>query len=52
LVVAFGGSAITRECSRRAFAKRQRSLQASDLTEEVHDAFLTLIGEPEELPKL
>jgi len=52
LAVAFGGSAITRECSRRAFAKRQRSLQASDLTEEVHDSFLTLIGEPEELPKL
>ncbi len=52
LAVAFGGSAITRECSRRAFAKRQRSLQASDLTDEVHDSFLTLIGEPEELPKL
>jgi len=46
LAAAFGGSAITRECSRRAFAKNQRSLQASDLTEEVHDAFLTLIGEP------
>ncbi|KAJ9611813.1 YjeF family domain-containing protein [Exophiala oligosperma] len=52
LVAAFGGSAITRECSRRAFAKRQRSLQASDLTEEVHDSFLALVGEPEELPKL
>ena len=47
LVAAFGGSAITRECSRRAFAKRQRSLQASDLTDEVHDSFLSLIGEPE-----
>lgn len=47
LVAAFGGSAITRECSRRAFEKRQRSLQASDLTEEVHEAFLGLIGEPE-----
>ena len=47
LVAAFAGSAITRECSRRAFAKRQRSLQASDLTEEVHDSFLNLIGEPE-----
>ncbi|KIW92058.1 YjeF family domain-containing protein [Cladophialophora bantiana CBS 173.52] len=46
LLAAFGGSAITRECSRRAFAKRQRSLQASDLTDEVHESFLTLIGEP------
>ncbi|KIV90240.1 YjeF family domain-containing protein [Exophiala mesophila] len=51
LVAAFGGSAITRECSRRAFEKRQRSLQASDLTEEVHNAFLTLIGEPGQGPK-
>lgn len=47
LVAAFAGSAITRECSRRAFAKRARSLQASDLTEEVHESFLHLIGEPE-----
>lgn len=47
LVAAFGGSAITRECSRRAFEKRARSLQASDLTDEVHDAFLSLVGEPE-----
>jgi ATP-dependent NAD(P)H-hydrate dehydratase len=47
LVAAFGGSAITRECSRRAYEKKQRSLQASDLTEEVHEAFLSLIGEPE-----
>jgi ATP-dependent NAD(P)H-hydrate dehydratase len=52
LVAAFGGSAITRECSRRAFAKRARALQASDLTEEVHDAFLTLIGEPTSIPKI
>ncbi|KAK1749325.1 H-hydrate dehydratase [Echria macrotheca] len=41
----FGGSAITRECSRLAFAKRGRSLQASDLTEEVHTAFMNLFGE-------
>ncbi|KAK0734461.1 carbohydrate kinase [Lasiosphaeria miniovina] len=40
----FGGSAITRECSRLAFAKRGRSLQASDLTEEVHTAFINLFG--------
>ena len=48
LVAAFGGSAITRECSRRAFEKRARSLQASDLTDEVHNAFLSLIGEPDQ----
>ena len=47
LVAAFAGSAITRECSRRAFVKRGRSLQAADLTEEVHASFLALIGEPE-----
>ncbi|KAK4150264.1 Ribokinase-like protein [Chaetomidium leptoderma] len=40
-----GGSAVTRECSRLAFAKRGRSLQASDLTDEVHTAFLNLFGE-------
>ena len=51
-VCAFGGSTITRECSRRAFAKRGRSLQAGDLTEEVFPAFNSLIGEPTELPKL
>ncbi|KAI5866995.1 H-hydrate dehydratase [Durotheca rogersii] len=43
----FGGAAITRECSRLAFKKKGRSLQASDLTDEVHIAFLNLIGEPE-----
>lgn len=47
LLVAWAGSAITRECSRRAFKAKGRSMQASDLTEEVHDSFLTLIGEPE-----
>lgn len=41
-LAAFGGSAVTRECSRLAFAKKGRSLQASDLTEEVHNAFLNL----------
>lgn len=30
------------ECSRLAFLKRGRSLQASDLTEEVHNAFMRL----------
>ncbi|KAI5293718.1 hypothetical protein KEM52_005283 [Ascosphaera acerosa] len=47
LVAAWAGSAITRECSRRAYAAKGRSLQASDLTDEVHEAFLSLIGEPE-----
>jgi len=42
---AYGGSAITRECSRLAFKEKGRSLQASDLTERVHPAFLDLIGE-------
>lgn len=45
LVCAWAGSAITRECSRRAFEKRGRSLQASDLTDEVHGSFMTLIGD-------
>ncbi|KAK1623607.1 Ribokinase-like protein [Colletotrichum phormii] len=44
-LAAFGGCAITRECSRRAFLKKGRSLQASDLTDEVHGAFMTLFGE-------
>ena len=48
IVAAWGGSAITRECSRLAFKKRGRSLQASDLTDEVSTAFETLIGEKEE----
>lgn len=49
LLAAWGGSAITRECSRLAFEQRGRSLQASDLTGEVGKAFLTLIGEKEEI---
>ncbi|KAG7144285.1 hypothetical protein HYQ46_006977 [Verticillium longisporum] len=44
-LAAFGGSAVTRECSRRAFAKKGRSLQASDLTDEVHNAFMYLFGD-------
>jgi ATP-dependent NAD(P)H-hydrate dehydratase len=44
-IVAYGGSAITRECSRLAFKAKGRSLQAADLTEHVHTAFLDLIGE-------
>ncbi|OJD22003.1 ATP-dependent (S)-NAD(P)H-hydrate dehydratase [Blastomyces percursus] len=45
LLVAWAGSAITRECSRRAFVVKGRSMQASDLTDEVHGSFLDLIGE-------
>ncbi|EFQ31304.1 carbohydrate kinase [Colletotrichum graminicola M1.001] len=44
-LAAFGGSAITRECSRRAFLRKGRSLQASDLTDEVHGSFMALFGE-------
>lgn len=42
---AYGGSAVTRECSRLAFKEQGRSLQASDLTGHVHQAFLDIIGE-------
>lgn len=48
LIAAWGGSALTRECSRLAFKKLGRSMQASDLTEQVSVAFETLIGEKEE----
>lgn len=47
LLAAWAGSSITRECSRKAFESKGRSMQASDLTDEVHGAFLRLIGEPE-----
>ncbi|KAJ5242912.1 YjeF C-terminal domain carbohydrate kinase-like protein [Penicillium citrinum] len=47
LLAAWAGSAITRECSRKAFELKGRSMQASDLTDEVHGSFLRLIGEPE-----
>ena len=49
---AYGGSAITRECSRLAFKEKGRSLQAADLTGFVHTAFLDLIGEKAEESKL
>ncbi|KAJ2901371.1 YjeF domain containing protein [Zalerion maritima] len=47
LLAAFAGAAVTRECSRLAFLKKGRSLQASDLTDEVHNAFLNLFGDDE-----
>jgi ATP-dependent NAD(P)H-hydrate dehydratase len=48
LLAAWAGSGITRECSRRAFEAKGRSMQASDLTDEVQESFLALIGEPEQ----
>ena len=47
LLAAWAGSSITRYCSARAFEAKGRSMQASDLTDEVHGSFLRLIGEPE-----
>ncbi|KAF2397406.1 Ribokinase-like protein [Trichodelitschia bisporula] len=47
-LAAFGGSAITRECSRLAFVEKGRSLQAGDLTDKVHQAFLNVVGEKDE----
>ncbi|KAM5503357.1 putative ATP-dependent NAD(P)H-hydrate dehydratase [Microsporum canis] len=52
LLAAWAGSAITRECSRRAFLTKGRSMQAGDLTEEVHGSFMELIGEKEDESKL
>lgn len=46
-LAAYAGSAVTRECSRLAFKEKGRSLQAGDLTEKVHQAFLNVIGEKE-----
>lgn len=51
-LAAYGGSCITRECSKLAFKEKGRSLQASDLTEHVHSAFLNVIGERKETPQL
>jgi len=47
---AFGASAITRTCSKLAFEKKGRSLQASDLSVEVPSAFSYLFEG--EVPKL
>lgn len=48
MLAAWGGSAITRECSRLAFVDKGRALQASDLTDKVAISFETLIGEKAE----
>ena len=40
--------AYMQECSRLAFEKHGRALQASDLTEQVHVAFLNILGEPKD----
>ena len=45
-IVAYGGSSITRECSRLAYKENGRSLQAGDLTGHVHEAFKSVVGEP------
>ncbi|KAI4148932.1 MAG: hypothetical protein LQ340_004863 [Diploschistes diacapsis] len=47
MLSAWGGAAITRECSRLAFAEKGRSLQASDVGDNVPRAFEALIGERE-----
>lgn len=49
-LAAYGGSAITRECSRLAFKEKGRSLQAGDLTEHVHESFSKVVGEPGSKP--
>ena len=47
MLAAFGGAAITRECSRLAFKEKGRALQASDVGDKVPAAFLNIIGEKE-----
>lgn len=42
LLSAFGASAVTRMCSRRAFQKKGRAMQASDLPTELPDVFKDL----------
>ena len=48
LLSAFGASAITRMCSRRAFQKKGRAMQASDLPTELPDVFKDLFECAEE----
>ena len=48
MLAAWGGAAITRECSRLAFGQKGRALQASDVGDMVPTAFKNLIGEKEE----
>ena len=52
MLAVFAGCAVTRECSRLAFAKYGRALQASDLTEEVATAFINVFEEKIEGAKL
>lgn len=42
MLAAFGASAITRLCSRRAYEKKGRSMQAGDLPLEIHQVFIDL----------
>ena len=48
MLAAWGGAAITRECSRLAFKAFGRSMQASDVGDMVPKAFESLLGEKEE----
>lgn len=47
MLAAFGGAAITRECSRLAFLSKGRALQASDVGDQVPAAFANVVGEKE-----
>jgi len=52
-LAAYGAASITRTCSRLAYQKKGRALQASDLSLEVPTAFNTLFGgDNEKEPKL
>lgn len=52
MLAAFGGAAITRECSRLAFKQFGRALQASDVGDQVPKAFMNLIGEKGQAAKI
>lgn len=49
-LAAYGASALTRTCSRLAFEKKGRALQAIDLSIEIPSAFIELFGDDD--PKL
>ena len=48
-LAAYGACAVTRTCSKMAFDKHGRALQASDLSAEVPEAFHSLFGERTEV---
>lgn len=45
LLAAWGGCILTREAARLAFIRKGRSLQGGDLPDEIHSAFLNILGE-------